>query len=102
MGSDGVRVVATLIAKAGKAEELGSVLRELIAPTNAEVGCRCYELWQNEADEHEFRFIEEWDSEEALAQHLATPHIAEGRSRMPDLMAGDLDLCKYRLLDGSS
>ena len=98
MRSTGVRVVATLVAKPGKAAELSSVLQRLIEPTRAEAGCRRYELWQNEADEHEFRFIEEWDSDEALAAHLQTPHITSGRERLPELLAGDLDLCKYRLL----
>lgn len=98
MESGGVRVVATLVAQPGKAEELGSVLRELIEPSNAEHGCRRYELWQNEADEHEFRFIEEWNSEEALAAHFETPHLTTGLSRLPDLLAGELDLRKYKLL----
>lgn len=98
MESNEVRVVATLVAQAGKVEELSSVLRGLIEPTNAEAGCRRYELWQNEADEHEFRFIEEWDSEEALAAHLQSPHLMGARGRLPDLLAGDLDLRKYRLL----
>ena len=98
MGSNGVRVVATLVAQAGKVEELGELLRGLIEPTHAEAGCRRYELWQNEADDTEFRFIEEWDSEEALAAHLQTPHLTAGLGRLPELLAGDLDLRKYRLL----
>ncbi len=98
MESNGVRVVATLVARAGKVEELSSMLRGLIEPTNAEAGCRRYELWQNKADEHEFRFIEEWDSEDALAAHLETPHITSGLGRLPELLTGDLDLRKYRLL----
>ena len=98
MGSDGVRVVATLVAREGKAAELGAMLRGLVEPTNAEEGCRRYELWHNEADENEFRFIEEWDSEEALAAHFETPHITAGLGRLPELLAGELDVRKYRLL----
>jgi quinol monooxygenase YgiN len=98
MPSAGVRVVATLIAQDGKAEGLASLLRGLIQPTHAEPGCRRYELWQNEADPNEFRFVEEWESPEALEAHFRTPHIKDALGKLPDLVIGELDLRKYRVV----
>jgi quinol monooxygenase YgiN len=98
MSSNTVRVIATLIAREGKADELASCLRNLILPTRAEPGCRRYELWQNEADSNEFRFVEEWESSAALDAHFETPHIQNALSQLPELMAGELDLRKYQLL----
>jgi quinol monooxygenase YgiN len=98
MSSNTVRVVATLIAQEGKAEQLGDLLRGLIAPTRQESGCRRYELWQNEANASEFRFVEEWESPEALAAHFETAHIKSALSRLRGLMAGELDLRKYLLV----
>lgn len=98
MPSNTVRVIATLIAQEGKADELASLLRDLISPTHAEPGCRRYELWQNEADSNEFRFVEEWESPAALDAHFETPHIKSALSQFPELMAGDLDLRKYQLV----
>lgn len=98
MTSNTVRVIATLVAQEGKAEDLSSLLRKLIAPTRAEPGCRHYELWQNESNPNEFCFVEEWASPEALDAHFETPHIKNALSRLPELLAGDLDLRKYRLV----
>lgn len=98
MPSSTVRVIATVIARDGKANQLASVLRSLIKPTHEELGCKRYELWQNEANPNEFRFVEEWESPEALDAHFGTPHIKDALSKLPDLIAGELDLRKYRLV----
>ncbi|HVT04896.1 MAG TPA: putative quinol monooxygenase [Thermoanaerobaculia bacterium] len=92
-------VLATFRARNGKAYELKGVLLTLIEPTRKEPGCLRYDLWQNESDEHEMTFVEEWESEQVLADHLQTAHIAEARLRYTPLLAGDLDLRKFHIID---
>ena len=91
------RVIATFHAKAGREEELLEILTALLEPTRAEAGCRMYELWRNRADPAELTFVEEWESDEALAAHAASEHIAAARARYPDLIARDVDLRLYDL-----
>lgn len=99
MSSNKVRLVVTQIAQEGKAEQLGDLLRGLIAPTRQESGCLRYELWQNEDNEHEFRFIEEWESSEALDAHLQKPYIKNAQSQLPGLLAAKPDFRKYQTVE---
>lgn len=97
MGEKGTRVIATFKALPGREDDLYKVLERLVEPTRAETGCRLYELWRSRSDPAEFTFVEEWASDEALAAHAQSAHIAEARSRYPDLIAGDVDLRLYDL-----
>lgn len=95
MTPKGTRVIATFKARPGREAELLEVLTELIAPTRAEPGCRLYELWQNRKDAAELTFVEEWSSDEALAAHAKSKHIARARGRYPELIAEEVDLRLY-------
>ena len=97
MNETGTRVIATFHARPGKEQELEEVLTALIAPTRAEPGCRMYELWRNRADPAELTFVEEWESDEALAAHAESEHIQAARARYADLIAGEVDLRLYDL-----
>lgn len=65
-----VRVVARVVARPGKEEELRTLLRGLIEPTRREPGCVVYELLQNTTDPTDFTFVEEWSSEVVDTKHL--------------------------------
>lgn len=95
MGQKGTRVIATFRARPGSEAELLAVLTALIEPTRAEEGCRLYELWRNRADGSELTFVEEWASDEALAAHGRSEHIAAARARYPELIEGEVDLRLY-------
>jgi quinol monooxygenase YgiN len=45
--------------------------------SRAEAGCLNYGLYADTENEHEFVFVEEWETEEALQRHFTTPQIAE-------------------------
>jgi len=95
MPGGSLRVVARLEAKPDKVDELRDLLASLITPTRAESGCIAYELLQNQEKPTEFTFVEEWTSGSALDDHFATEHIQDALSKLPDLMAAELDLRKY-------
>lgn len=93
-----LRVVARLKAKPEKASELRALLMGLLAPTRQESGCITYELLQNEEDPTELNFVEEWQDGKALDAHFETDHIRNALARLPDLLAEELDLRRYRLV----
>jgi len=98
MSNPKIRLIATLVARPAKADELQTLLVGLIEPTRAEDGCLQYDLWRNTENSDEFRFIEQWESAAALDAHLATPHLQHALSLFPGLLAEDLDLQKYSLV----
>ncbi|MBI2882382.1 MAG: antibiotic biosynthesis monooxygenase [Candidatus Methylomirabilis oxyfera] len=96
--SKGVRVVARVVARSGKVEELLALLRGLVEPTRREPGCVTYELLQNTADPTDFTFVEEWSSEADLDAHLQSPHLRHARVRLPDLAVADPDIRRYTVV----
>ena len=93
------RVIATFHARPGREDELLEILTGLLEPTRAEAGCRIYELWRNRADPRELTFVEEWESDEALAAHAESEHILSARARFPELIDGEVDLRLYGLVE---
>lgn len=96
--STAVRVVARLISKPDKVDELKTILLELIGPTLKEAGCKRYELLQNNADPTDFTFVEEWDSGAALDAHMGQPHLQAALGKARDLFGGAPDIRRYTTL----
>ncbi|MDR3477871.1 MAG: putative quinol monooxygenase [Gammaproteobacteria bacterium] len=71
-----VRVIARVVAREGKTNELEALLRKLIVPTRAEVGCIFYELFQSNIPGL-FYFNELWESQAHLNAHSASRHCIE-------------------------
>ena len=98
MNKTRVRVVAHIVAIFDKVEEVKSILLELIEPTRQESGCIAYELLQNQKDPTDFTFVEEWESQEFLNAHLATPHLTKAAAQLEGFIAAEPDIRVYELL----
>lgn len=98
MSKNRIRVVARVVSFADKVEEVKSILIGLLKPTRQENGCIVYELLHNQKDPTDFTFVEEWESQELLNIHLATPHITEAASQLQGLIAAEPDIRVYQLL----
>jgi quinol monooxygenase YgiN len=98
MRDQAVRVVARVVARPGKVEELRALLRGLIEPTRREPGCVTYELLQNITDPTDFTFVEEWSSNADLDAHLQSAHLRNARFRLPELAAADPDIRRYTVV----
>jgi quinol monooxygenase YgiN len=57
-------------AKPGKAEALGRILVDLIAPSRAEPGCRYYEPFEDTGNPGRFTVIETLDTQKQWHKHL--------------------------------
>ncbi len=55
--------------------EAEGYLRELVAPTRAEPGCRTYEIYRSKDDPHAFFFYEQYDDEAAIDAHRSSAHF---------------------------
>jgi quinol monooxygenase YgiN len=69
-----VRVIAGSVARTGKEDQLRVLLQGMLIPPRAESGCKLYELYESDS-RGRFYFFEEWESQAALDQHVATPHF---------------------------
>ena len=98
MAKKTLRVVARIVAKPEKVEDLKATLSGLIVPTRKEKGCISYELLQNKADPADFTFVEEWDDDACLDAHLETEHLRQALARFPELTAVAPDIRRYRLI----
>ena len=85
-------VIAQVKAQANKAEEVESVLMDLIGPTREEPGCISYVLHQAKDDPCTFLFVENWASPMALEEHMQKPHLQAFLARADELLAEPLDV----------
>jgi len=92
MAQECLTVVAEMKANPGKVEELKKVLTGLLEPTRKEEGCINYDMHQSVENPDTFLFHENWIDKDALDQHLATPHLKDFFSKIPELVDGDVKL----------
>jgi quinol monooxygenase YgiN len=69
-----VYVIARSVARSGKENQLRELLRDMLAPTRAESGCKLYELYESDSPGR-FYFYEIWESQAALEQHAVSAHF---------------------------
>jgi len=81
-----VSVVAISVAKPGSEARLREALTALIEPTRREPGVLQYELHHDLSEPRRFVFVERWESEEALAAHAKSAHIAQWRAHSIELV----------------
>jgi len=86
-----VRVIARLVARAGKEDQLRVLLRGMLSPTRAEPGCKLYELYESDS-RGRFYFYELWESKTALDRHAATPHFKHLEEAARELVEGSFEV----------
>jgi len=84
-----VKLIARLSAKPGHEEVLTNALRELVAPSREEAGCILYDVCVVKDEPGKLLVLEEWESQDALDQHMATPHFQAFLADAGDALAGE-------------
>jgi quinol monooxygenase YgiN len=92
-----VHVLARFVAKAGKEDALKSVLSAAIPPTRRELGCYQYDLLVGVNEPREYCFVERWDDDQALDQHLEMAHIKKMLADVEHLVESPPDIRRYRI-----
>ncbi|GAB4557245.1 MAG: putative quinol monooxygenase [Haliangiales bacterium] len=70
-------VAGTIVIDPAHREAAIAAATKAMHATRAEAGCISYTFSADFADPGGFYVFEEWESEEALAAHFKTPHMAE-------------------------
>jgi quinol monooxygenase YgiN len=93
-------VVGRVSTDPDKREALIRIGQTVAAASRAEAGCIGYRLYGDTELEDEFVFIEEWESDEALQRHFATPHISEFMQAIPETVIAPPDV-KFHTIESS-
>ncbi len=73
--AEDIRVAAFIHAKPGQEDAVKDACLACVAPTRAESGNEMYVLHRDSKDPSLFVFIEHWQSQQALDQHMQTAHF---------------------------
>lgn len=84
-----VKLIARLDAKPGQEALLAEALSELSAPSRAEAGCIQYDVCRSKEDAGKLLVLEEWETQEALDEHMETPHFKAFLEKAADALAGE-------------
>jgi quinol monooxygenase YgiN len=93
-------VVGSFTAQPGKEDEAAEAFAALMEPTHDEDGCILYALHRGADDPRRLAFIERWASRDALAAHLASPHIQAVLAKAPQLFSDGGDIVVYTAIPG--
>jgi len=80
-----VKIIAILVAKPGRAEELRALLDGMVIASRAEPGNLQYDLWRDHADAGRFVLEELYTDDAAVAAHRASPHFKNYLAKINDL-----------------
>lgn len=83
-------------ARRDRAIEAGETMA---AASREEPGCLAYGFWADPVALHRFRVFEEWESEEALTAHFATPHLAAFAAAFSELGVHNTDVHRYTVTE---
>ena len=89
MANDGIGVVVSLTVNPDSIDEfVQSAQYKMVTPTQSAPGCLRYELWQDIDQPDKFVILEEWESEEAHAAHLASAWLQPVMAELAPFAAG--------------
>jgi quinol monooxygenase YgiN len=87
-----VVVVGRVRTDAARREALIRVGVTVAAASREEEGCISYRVYEDTEQANDFVFVEEWESNEALQRHFATPHIAEFMQAIQETLVAPPDV----------
>jgi quinol monooxygenase YgiN len=68
---------ATVLIDPAKIPAAIAAAKEMMEASRKEPGCHVYTFTQDLYEPARFHIIEEWESEDVLAKHFATPHMGK-------------------------
>lgn len=94
-----IKVVAKNFVKPDSIEAYKAIAKKLIEATNKnDAGCIRYELFQDINEPHIFAVIEEWESKDALQNHMSAKHFKELIPQMDALAEKPGEINEYNKL----
>ena len=73
---------ATALIDPAKAGAADAAMREMMVESRKEKGCLAYTFARDLSEAGRYWILEEWESDEILKSHFATPHMAKFQAAM--------------------
>lgn len=80
-----IKIVATLVAKPGKAAELEALLFNMAPQCRGEPGNMRWDIWRDQAKADRYALDELYVDNAAVAAHRETPHFKNYLAKIHDL-----------------
>jgi len=94
-----IRVVAKHFIKPEKLDEFTKLCKKLVESTNKEDwGCIHYQVYQDVKEPTTVAMLEEWESMEAIENHLKAQHFLDILPALRECLGGTSDITSYKLL----
>jgi len=90
-------IAGTLTVDADHRQAMLDGVAPMVEASRAEAGCQEYVFSADPHDASLVRLFELWDSEEALAEHFASDHMATWQAAAADLPITGRDIAKYTI-----
>ena len=90
-----ILVTGTMPLQPAQQEAALDAVRTLQAHTRTEPGCHAYRFALDIDEPHLLRVHEEWEDDESMQAHLATPQFADFIERIGDKLAGAPDVTRW-------
>jgi len=87
-----ISVIAILTSRRDADAAFQIELKKLLNATLAEDGCLSYEIYEYNDEKCKYIVIDQWESEEALTKHQATPHYKYFMHIAPALLANPIEI----------
>jgi quinol monooxygenase YgiN len=84
---DALYVIAELVAKPDKADDLRKLLVEFVAGARKEPGCKHYSLLEDRKQAGRFLTFETWADQAAIEAHMTTPAIKAAGPKLEPILA---------------
>ena len=78
-------------------EQAIAAAREVMSETRKEKGCISYTFSADLDEPGRFRIFEEWDGDEALRAHFASPHMARFQQAVGGLGVREMAVQRYEV-----
>lgn len=92
-------VSGTISFDPSKADRFHELAAPLVSATLAEPGCITYGFWADPADPGTVRAYEEWESGEAIAEHMGTDHMAAFLGAMGEVGVTGAQLMQHEVAE---
>ncbi len=90
-------IAATVHIHPDKREQALALAHNMMSNSLAEPGCISYRFYADIDDPNRFFLFEEWESEEALQNHLAAPAMQDYHKQFPPLRSSAWTVSHYEV-----
>lgn len=92
-------IAGTLTVEPDHRQAMLESVATMVEASRAEAGCHEYVFTPDPHEPSLVRLFELWESEEALAAHFASEHMASWQERAADLPITGRDIAKYTIAE---